>query len=631
MNNIRIISILAFVFLIIVSAMLWHFSRLQSNLIHSDAIRTAELYSVALTRFRALYTSEVVNKLSAHEIYASHDYSKRDKTIPLPATLTIKLGQQIGLDTSGATAHLNSPYPFPWREKENQIEFDSFNKDAWNFLIENPDKSFYRFEQQANKTVLRYASADIMKPQCINCHNTHADTPKSDWKAGDIRGVLSISLPLDDIIAATNTSLHSTFIIYALISFGVVFVIAMVIVKLTGQSQELREHVAQRTAQLEKEVCDKHKAMEDLTASEEQNRLLLNSAGEGIYGLDLDGKTTFVNPAACKMLGYEAEELLGQPMHALVHHSYADGSPYPREECPMYAAFKDGQVQRVDNEVLWRKDNTSFPIEYTSTPLEKNGLRVGAVVIFNDVSERKKIDKMKEEFISTVNHELRTPLTSIKGALGLINSGTLGEFPEKSRDMLNVAYENSERLALIINDLLDLSKLNSLEHTFSLETINIYDLIEETIESIRADADKYRINLSWKAFDDDDIYIEGDRHRLIQVLSNLISNAIKYSPEAADVVIASHHNSSDVCISIIDTGPGVPLAFQDRIFDKFTQADSSDTRRRGGTGLGLAIAKLIVEKHNGKIGFHSIPGQGATFYFSLPLFAVEYQHQQKTS
>ena len=226
---------------------------------------------------------------------------------------------------------------------------------------------------------------------------------------------------------------------------------------------------------------------------------------------------------------------------------------------------------------------------------------------------------MKDEFISVVSHELRTPLTSIKGSLGLLVSETAGDLPEKVRQMLAISYQNSERLELLINELLDMSKIQSAESSLHLEPLNVSELIDKAVVYNQGYAEKYGVSLLCQQTDNLAIYVKGDENRLIQALSNFISNAIKYSPKEAPVVISASNNDNEVRVSISDSGPGIPLEFQDRLFDKFTQADSSDRRQVGGTGLGMTITKAIIEKHGGKVGFDSTPGQGATFYFELPI------------
>ena len=390
MKHLKIILVLTLVFGIIVSTMIWHIIQLQSGLIRSNALETARLYSVALTQFRTLYTSEVVERARAGGLEISHDYLTRSDTIPLPATLSMMLGERIGEQESGARSRLYSPYPYPHRARSVGSAFDL---DAWDFLSENPDEAFYRFVKQDNEAILRYATADVMRAECVDCHNTHPLSPKTDWQVGDVRGVLEINLPLTSIIAHTNSELRKTSIAYVMVGLGIAIVIGIVFNNLRQQSWRLTRLVSERTAKLKREMVERNRAMAALAKSEQRNRLLLKSVGEGIYGLDLDGKTTFVNDAVCQLLGYEESELLGQPLHALIHHSYPDGTVYHREQCPMYAAFTDGQVHRVTDEVLWRKNGTSLPVEYTSTPMRHDDKLVGAVVIFSDLTERKKMEE----------------------------------------------------------------------------------------------------------------------------------------------------------------------------------------------------------------------------------------------
>jgi signal transduction histidine kinase len=185
--------------------------------------------------------------------------------------------------------------------------------------------------------------------------------------------------------------------------------------------------------------------------------------------------------------------------------------------------------------------------------------------------------------------------------------------------MLDIAFGNIERLTLLINDLLDIEKSKSGEFGLQIKPLIIGDLINKALSVNQGYAGKYDIQLAWQPSEDDKVTVNGDENRLLQVLSNLISNAIKYSQAGSEVQIATACHTDMVRISVTDTGPGIPIEFQDRVFEKFTQADSSDTRAKGGTGLGLAISKEIVERHNGHIGFESTPGQGTTFYFELAI------------
>lgn len=630
MKNLRLIVVLLLTFTVITSALLWNFSRLQTELVNSTALKTAELYSEALTQFRTLYTSEVIANIKNNELDITHDYASRDNAIPLPATLSMKLGEEIGKQAIGAEAQLYSPYPFPWRKlKVLSPEMTSFEEDAWHFLLENPTKAYSRFEEGASKTVLRYAIADIMKKQCVACHNAHPDTPKKDWKVGDVRGVLAISLPLDNIVSHTEYNLKTTSVAYFIIGSVLIFIIGMVIIRLRNRSQELEKNVVEGSNALHSEIKERRKATESLTELDRQYRLLLDSAGEGIYGVDVNGQTTFINPTACRLLGYQAEELIGKKIHPIIHYNQADLASYKYEDSHMYKAMHDLEIHRVEDEVLWHKNGSHFPVEYTCTPLQKVGHLIGSVVIFNDISERKRIERMKEEFISTVSHELRTPLTSIKGALGIVVSGKLGEMPEKAQAMLKIAYDNSDRLALLINDLLDINKLQSNAFSFEMKPININNLISKAVVANQGYADKYKVQLIWQPLNDREVTVLADENRINQVLANLLSNAIKFSPSGDQVTISITHNQKQVRIMVSDNGSGIPPEFHNKIFDKFTQADSSDTRTVGGTGLGLAISKEIIEGHGGHIGFESAPGQGTIFFFELPLAAADKRENKR--
>jgi signal transduction histidine kinase len=244
------------------------------------------------------------------------------------------------------------------------------------------------------------------------------------------------------------------------------------------------------------------------------------------------------------------------------------------------------------------------------------------IVVVTDISHFKEIDRVKSEFISTVSHELRTPLTSIKGALGIVASGVVGELTGEASSLIDIANNNSERLINLINDILDVEKLESGTLELQLRPLNFRATIEKAKSSLQGYADLYDVGMTLEHQDNRVFSIEGDEDRLIQALSNLISNAIKFSPAGDVVKIDLTANNEKMRVSITDNGPGISNEFHDRLFEKFTQEDSSDTRQKGGTGLGLSITKIIIETHNGSIGVDSTPGEGATFYFDLPLGAT---------
>ena len=361
-------------------------------------------------------------------------------------------------------------------------------------------------------------------------------------------------------------------------------------------------------------------ALAGLAESEERTRLILQSVGEGIYGLDRDGRTTFVNPAAVEVLGYEPDQILGRNMHELVHHSRADGTARPMEECPTRRTLQDGERVRVSDDVLWTKDGRAVPVEYTSTPVRKGGALVGAVVSFRDITERKEIERLKNEFVSTVSHELRTPLTSIRGSLGLVAGGATGELPERAAELVRIAARNSERLILLINDILDMEKIESGKLEFTLTPQPILPLVEQAVEANSAYADEHDTRLVLSEAIDDDVKVNVDENRVEQILTNLISNAAKFTDPDTEVELAVTSENGGVRIAVTDHGPGIPREFRDRLFEKFSQADASDQRKKGGTGLGLSITKELVERMGGRIWFETETDAGSTFYVQFPIW-----------
>ncbi|HEU5342365.1 PAS domain S-box protein [Edaphobacter sp.] len=360
--------------------------------------------------------------------------------------------------------------------------------------------------------------------------------------------------------------------------------------------------------------------LRDLTR---QSDSILESVGDGIYGIDLDGNVTVVNAAAAQMLGYKPDEILGRNMHQLVHHTRADGTPYPEEACPIRKSLTNFDTVRISDEVFWRKDGTSFPVEYVARPQidmhssDTGGAKaVGVVVAFTDTTERRALDRMKDEFISTVSHELRTPLTSLRGALGLLSGGALAARPEKMQQMLDIAISNTDRLVRLVNDILDLERISSGKTEFHSTMCSAEDLLRRAAGVQQARAPKPNIRIFFAAHG---VNVWADPDRVMQTLNNLISNAIKFSPPGSEIHLTARNlDENEALIEVRDQGRGIPADKLEHIFERFQQGDSSDSRALGGTGLGLAICRSIVQQHGGRIWATSEVDKGTTFHFTLP-------------
>jgi PAS domain S-box-containing protein len=376
------------------------------------------------------------------------------------------------------------------------------------------------------------------------------------------------------------------------------------------------------------DISDQVRAEEKLRALIHQSNSILESVGDGIYGLDLDGRVTVINPAAAAMLGYKPDELLGVELHRLIHHSRADGSPYPPEESPILDSIRNRDTVRVANEVFWRKDGTSFPVEYVARPqldyvegdANATGKVIGVVVAFADTTERRALDRMKDEFISTVSHELRTPLTSLRAALGLVTGGALAKRPEKMKQMLEIAIGNTDRLIRLVNDILDIERISSGGAELHSMLCSASALLERSCELQQAAALKAQVRTVISAPPGLEVWADPDR--ILQALANLLSNAIKFSPRGGTIDLTARLSPDDpnqALFEVHDTGRGVPPDKLERIFERFQQVDASDSRDMGGTGLGLAICRSIIDQHGGRIWASSPLGDGATFHFTLPL------------
>jgi PAS domain S-box-containing protein len=365
-----------------------------------------------------------------------------------------------------------------------------------------------------------------------------------------------------------------------------------------------------------------------------QNELILDNAGEGIFGVDLHGDISLINRAALTLTGYERNELLGKPSHEILHHSRADGKYFSREECPIYSAYKDGIIHQIKEDLFWKKDGTSFPVDYISTPIMEQGKLAGAVVVFKDITESKKIEKMslenkgliqasktKSEFLMIMSHELRTPLNAIIGFSSLLRLKKYGELNETQEKYIDNINESGNNLLMTINDILDLSRLEAGKIEILIDKICLSEVINESIITMKEKATRHKIQMKMDIDPGSDI-IEADRNRIIQVLFNLLDNAIKFSkPDGGIVTITTKKEGDMAQVTVQDTGIGIKEEEVVKLFKEFEQIDKGASRHYGGTGLGLVISKKLIELHGGHIWVKSKYGEGTTFTFTLPIKA----------
>ena len=388
----------------------------------------------------------------------------------------------------------------------------------------------------------------------------------------------------------------------------------------------------------------------------QQFKLLLDSTAEAIYGVDPEGDCMFCNPACLRLLGYDsADDLLGRNMHNLIHHTRRDGSPCQFGDSRISQATREGKGTHVDDEVLWRSDGTSFSAEYWSNPMHQNGKPIGTVVTFIDISERKRIEAallqakesaeaanlVKSEFLANMSHEIRTPMN---GILGMTELALDTELSTEQREYLEAVNMSAQGLLKVINDILDFSKIEAGKLELELIDFDLRDTLDDTLKTLTFRAHEKGLELAYEVPPDVPDRLQGDPTRLRQVLVNLVGNAIKFTERGEVVVtvrkeesgaktqqsegVSAGNGTADSCprppascllrFSVADTGIGIPPEKQRLIFEPFSQADGSTTRRFGGTGLGLTISSQLIEMMGGRIGLESVEGQGSTFHFSIP-------------
>jgi len=590
------------------------------------AIQDAARYSEALREFRSLYSSEVVARVIPHGIVVTHDYKKQTGAIPLPATLTMDLGHRLSHKHKGADVRLYSQFPFPWRQ--GQKSTDLFTRDALAFLGQHSKKIFYRFEVHQGKKVLRYASADVMNEGCVNCHNTHPDSPKTDWKKGDVRGVLEVMRPVGNIYSSTPIGLW-------------VALMVTILVTIFGMIGFLTKDFHRRRAVL---------ALRD---SEKKLQALTQSAMDAIISSDDSGKILSWNKGAERLFGY-GQEMIGQDLTTIMPERYQEsckqgmqlvsGAKYIRGKgrvVEFFGRHKNGQEMPIEVSLAgWSADNKHFysaiirditerkntekTLEDYSEHLKEQVLQ-RTEELQQSKEEAEKANKAKSEFLANMSHEIRTPMNAIIGTSYLTQQTDLNNQQHRYLDMI----ENSaQSLLSLINEILDFSKVEAGEMKLESIPFNLNTVFERLTNMVGIKAQEKGLEFILNINPNVPSTLVGDPLRLGQVLINLADNAVKFTDLGEieiSVKLVPEDSESNTNIkplfefTVRDTGIGMTAEQKSRLFKPFTQADSSTTREYGGTGLGLAISKQLVNLMEGEISINQQAQPGSTFVFTARL------------
>lgn len=373
---------------------------------------------------------------------------------------------------------------------------------------------------------------------------------------------------------------------------------------------------------------DRKLAEKALYDSREDLHRLLNSMAEGAYGVDITGNCTFINRSFLQILGYQNEdEVLGKHIHDLIHHSYSDGSPHPPSDCIIY-----NTLQRINSsdDVLWRKDGVAIPVEFWAYPIEKDGVGIGSIVTFIDITERKKAEEElrlkteqlyaanaeKDKFFSIIAHDLRSPFNSLLGFTELLDK----ELPTMTRDQIQqiavTMRKSATNLYALLENLLEYSRLQRGLIPFNPEPILLMPKVLADTVFVMESANKKEITLNYDIPDDLKVY--ADDNMLGGILRNLASNAVKFTPKGGKVNISAKSLDHTVECSVSDTGIGMNKAMKENLFNMDVNTSRNGTDKEPSTGLGLILCKEHIEKHGGKLMVESEEGKGSTFYFTLP-------------
>jgi PAS domain S-box-containing protein len=588
-----------------------------------QATDTARVQAELVTHFRNFYTTQLGPIATQSGMRLSHDYKTADSTLPLPATLIIELGHYLSEREGGTQVKLYSQQPFPWRVTERKL--DAFQIAALEHFKVDPNSPFVREDVMDGVKVLRFAQADRMLAQCVSCHNNHTQSPRTDWKVGDVRGALEVVLPVSQWFFSGAAVLNQAMIIFLALLIG-----GQVLIWLSFRR-------LQRMFASSKELSrSTERANQALTLSESKLSSIFNAVPESVVVIDTDGIIVQCNPATAITFGYSKNELIGTNISRLMNQwdaSRHDGYLKAYLETGVRNLFNQPRLVKAKHQ-----DGREITIRLTisETRVADTHLLIGIMQDYTsieatqaamaDAKDRaEKANRLRGEFLANMSHEIRTPMN---GIVGMIDLTLRDDLSAQAKEYLVLARDSSQHLLHVIDDILDFSKIEAGALNLALEPINPRQLIHQTTSSLSALANTK--GLYWKLNIEpgmpDCVMLDPVRFR--QVLTNLLGNALKFTRVGGVEISASlategPRDGADaqptLQVSVKDTGIGFDPGQKESLFSPFVQADGSITRAFGGSGLGLAISRRLVQLMGGRIECEGLPGQGATFKLSIPI------------
>lgn len=652
----RTILLLSAIFCVAVAATLWHLSHLSATLVETGALQGTSIYSQSITDLRTFYNSEIVERVRPRGIEVTHDYAGKQGAIPIPATFTIEFGKHIGETNSGMQIRLYSDYPFPFR-KEGGAR-DAFEREALAALRAEPGKPFFRFEDFQGRPSLRYATAVRLKAGCVACHNSHPESPKTDWKEGDVRGVQEIIQTLDSVAARTRAGLKDTFILLSTMGILGLGGLALVIGRMRATSAELEQRVAERTS-AEARLAALHEINLASTSTLDLRAVLNLLLEKTDYLLPFIAATTVrlfdkqtgeLKPVACRNLDeaqwkaettrgdYGLQRMLPGAGPLMVLNAQADprslASEFLRRQglvsflrvpltvqgriLGVITFFTKVEHRFTDEEVefLTALAGQAAMAIYNAQLYEETAAAKGELERANGTLKKQALELERsnaelEQFAYVASHDLQEPLRMVASYTQLLAKRYRGRLEADADEFIDYAVDGVNRMQSLIQDLLAFSKLGKRERAF--EVTDCSRVLGDALANLRT-----AIEESGAAVTHDPLpELTADGQQLTQLFQNLIGNAIKFrNHDAPRVHVSATRQGKDWLFSVSDNGIGFDPQFGERIFVIFQRLHAK--KDYPGTGMGLAICKKIVERHNGRIWAQSEPGNGAIFYFTIP-------------